>query len=112
MQAKYFSLEGLSALRETIERVREALNPKLHIRGILFCLFDPRTNLAQQVVREVETHFKGLVFNTRIPQNIRLSESPSHGLPAILYDIDSKGAQAYLALAREFLESLEQESTL
>ncbi len=112
MQAKYFSLEGLSALRETIARVKEALNPDLHIQGILFCLFDPRTNLAQQVVSEVEEHFKGLVFKTRIPQNIRLSESPSHGLPAILYDIDSKGAQAYLALARELLESLKQESTL
>lgn len=111
MQAKYFSLEGLSALSEIIERVREALNPGLHIQGILFCLFDPRTNLAQQVVSEVETHFEGLVFKTRIPQNIRLSESPSHGLPAILYDIESKGAQAYLALARELLESLEQEST-
>ncbi|MGB1701010.1 MAG: ParA family protein [Nannocystaceae bacterium] len=111
MQAKYFSLEGLSALRETMERVRGALNPGLHIQGILFCLFDPRTNLAQQVVKEVETHFEGLVFKTRIPQNIRLSESPSHGLPAILYDIDSKGAQAYLALARELLESLDQESS-
>lgn len=109
MQAKYFSLEGLSALQDTIARVKEALNPSLHIQGILFCLFDPRTNLAQQVVKEVETHFEGLVFQTRIPQNIRLSESPSHGLPAILYDIDSKGAQAYLSLARELLASLEQE---
>ena len=110
MQAKYFSLEGLSALQQTIDRVRESFNPDLSIEGILFCMFDPRTNLAQQVVREVEAHYGDLVFKTRIPQNIRLSESPSHGMPAILYDIDSKGAQAYLALAREVLDSLTPES--
>ncbi len=103
MQAKYFSLEGLSALHGTIDAIREALNPDLRIEGIVFCLFDPRTNLAQQVVREVREHFGELVYDTVIPINIRLSESPSFGKPALLYDIESKGAQAYLELAREFL---------
>jgi chromosome partitioning protein len=103
MQAKYFSLEGLGALAGTIERVKAALNPKLGIEGIVFCLFDKRTNLAQQVVTEVEQHFPGKVFETMIPQNIRLSESPSFGKPVLLYDIESKGAQAYLALAKELL---------
>jgi chromosome partitioning protein len=103
MQAKYFSLEGLGALVGTIERVKAALNPALSIEGIVFCMFDRRTNLAQQVVTEVEKHFPGQVYETMIPQNIRLSESPSFGKPALLYDIESKGAQAYLALANEVL---------
>jgi chromosome partitioning protein len=103
MQARYFSLEGLGALVGTIERIKAALNPQLHIEGIVFCMFDRRTNLAQQVVAEVEKHFPGQVFETMIPQNIRLSESPSFGKPALLYDIESKGAQAYLALAKEML---------
>ena len=103
MQAKYFSLEGLGALVGTIERVKAALNPGLGIEGIVFCMFDRRTNLAQQVVTEVEKHFPGQVYETMIPPNIRLSESPSFGKPALLYDIESKGAQAYLALANEML---------
>lgn len=103
MQAKYFSLEGLGALNGTIESIRGALNPNLHIEGIVFCLFDPRTNLSQQVVREVKEHFGTLVYDTMIPINVRLSESPSHGKPAILYDIESKGSKAYLELAREVL---------
>ncbi len=103
MQAKYFSLEGLGALNNTIEAVREAFNPGLSVEGIVFCMFDNRTNLARQVVQEVGEHFDGLVYDTRIPVNIRLSESPSHGKPALLYDIESRGAQAYLALAREVL---------
>jgi chromosome partitioning protein len=104
MQARYFSLEGLSALSGTIERVKAALNPTLSVEGIVFCMFDRRTNLAQQVVSEVQSHFPGRVFDTMIPQNIRLSESPSFGKPALLYDIESKGAQAYLNLAKELLE--------
>jgi chromosome partitioning protein len=104
MQAKYFSLEGLGALVGTIDRVKAALNPKLTVEGIVFCMFDRRTNLAQQVVTEVQSHFPGRVFETMIPQNIRLSESPSFGKPALLYDIESKGAQAYLTLAKELLE--------
>ena len=103
MQAKYFSLEGLGALNGTIEAVRDNLNPSLSIEGILFCMFDPRTNLAQQVVNEVTEHFGELVYDTKVPVNIRLSESPSHGKPVLLYDIESKGAQAYLQLAREVL---------
>jgi chromosome partitioning protein len=104
MQARYFSLEGLGALVGTIERVKAALNPTLSVEGIVFCMFDRRTNLAQQVVTEVQSHFPGRVFETVIPQNIRLSESPSFGKPALLYDIESKGAQAYLTLAKELLE--------
>jgi chromosome partitioning protein len=104
MQARYFSLEGLSALVGTIDRVKAALNPTLSVEGIVFCMFDRRTNLAQQVVSEVQDHFPGRVFSTMIPQNIRLSESPSFGKPALLYDIESKGAQAYLSLAKELLE--------
>lgn len=103
MQAKYFSLEGLGALVGTIERVKAALNPNLGLEGIVFCMYDRRTNLAQQVVTEVQTHFPGQVFETMIPQNVRLSESPSFGKPALLYDIESKGAQAYLTLAKELL---------
>lgn len=104
MQARYFSLEGLGALVGTIDRVRAGLNGELGIEGIVFCLFDRRTNLAQQVVAEVNTHFPGQVFETVIPPNIRLSESPSFGKPALLYDIESKGAQAYLSLAKELLD--------
>jgi len=104
MQARYFSLEGLGALVGTIERVRAALNPGLSIEGIVFCMFDRRTNLAQQVVANVQEHFGDKVFETVIPQNIRLSESPSFGKPALLYDIESKGAQAYLTLAKELLD--------
>ncbi len=107
MQARYFSLEGLGALVGTIDRVRAALNPTLEIEGIVFCMFDRRTNLAQQVVAEVEAHFGDKVFETVIPQNIRLSESPSFGKPALLYDIESKGAQAYLALAEELLQRMD-----
>jgi chromosome partitioning protein len=104
MQARYFSLEGLGALVGTIDRVKAALNPNLSIEGIVFCMFDRRTNLAQQVVSEVEKHFPDRVYTTMIPQNIRLSESPSFGKPALLYDIESKGAQAYLELTKEMLE--------
>lgn len=107
MQARYFSLEGLGALKGTIDSVRAALNAELSIEGIVFCMFDPRTNLAQQVVAEVREHFADLVYDTVIPINIRLSESPSFGKPALLYDIESKGAQAYLALAREVLARIE-----
>ena len=107
MQAKYFSLEGLGALTGTIERVRAALNPRLAIEGIVFCMFDRRTNLAQQVVAEVRQHFADKVFATTVPPNVRLSESPSHGKPVLLYDIESKGARAYLELAQELLSRIE-----
>ncbi len=107
MQAKYFSLEGLGALQGTIASIRAGLNATLAIEGILFCMFDPRTNLSQQVVKEVREHFGQLVYETMIPINVRLSESPSHGKPALLYDIESRGAQAYLELAREVLSRME-----
>ncbi len=106
MQAKYFSLEGLGALHGTIDAVKAGLNPGLRIEGIVFCMFDPRTNLAQQVVAEVKKHFGDVVYDTVVPVNIRLSESPSFGKPALLYDIESKGAQAYLQLAREVISRL------
>ncbi len=107
MQAKYFSLEGLGALNGTIDAVKAGLNPELKIEGIVFCMFDPRTNLAQQVVAEVRAHFGDAVYDTVVPVNIRLSESPSFGKPALLYDIESKGAQAYLQLAREVLSRMQ-----
>jgi chromosome partitioning protein len=107
MQAKYFSLEGLGALTGTIAMVRDSLNPRLEVEGIVFCMLDKRTNLAQQVVAEVKQHFAEHVFETVIPPNVRLSESPSHGKPVLLYDIESKGAKAYLELAHELLSRAE-----
>ena len=107
MQAKYFSLEGLGALTGTIAMVRESLNPRLTVEGIVFCMLDRRTNLAQQVIAEVKQHFADYLFETTIPPNIRLSESPSHGKPVLLYDVESKGAKAYLELAQEFLARAE-----
>jgi chromosome partitioning protein len=110
MQAKYFSLEGLGALTGTIGMVRDSLNPRLAVEGIVFCMLDKRTNLAQQVVAEVKQHFAEHVFETVIPPNVRLSESPSHGKPVLLYDIESKGAKAYLELAQELLSRAEARS--
>ncbi len=107
MQAKYFSLEGLGALTGTIGMVKDSLNPRLEVEGIVFCMLDKRTNLAQQVVAEVKAHFAQHVFETVIPPNVRLSESPSHGKPVLLYDIESKGAKAYLDLAQELLARAE-----
>jgi chromosome partitioning protein len=106
MQAEYFPLEGLSELLATIERVRRSLNPTLVLEGVLFCMFDGRTNLAGQVRSEVEAHLGGKVFDTFIPRNVRLSESPSHGKPILLYDLRSLGCRSYLALARELLARL------
>ena len=112
MLARYFSLEGLGSLRDTIERIRSAWNPSLTIDGIIFCMAERRTNLAQQVMAEVRRHFPSEVFEVEIPQNVRLSESPSFGKPALLYDIESKGAQAYLAMASELLNRLEGPNSL
>jgi chromosome partitioning protein len=103
MQCEYYALEGLSHLSETIEQVRAALNPQLHIEGILLTMVDPRMNLTQQVADEVRTHFSGKVYQTIIPRNVRLSEAPSHGKPILLYDHRSSGCMSYLALAQEFL---------
>ncbi len=104
MQAEYFAMEGLSALLTTIERVKQSFNPDLELDGILFCMYDPRTNLAGQVRGEVEEHMGDRVFRTLIPRNVRLSEAPSHGKPVLLYDLSCAGSQSYLKLAREFVD--------
>jgi chromosome partitioning protein len=101
VQAEYYALEGLSQLVAIIRRVREGLNPELTIRGVLITMFDGRTKLATEVLEEVHRFFPDLVFQTQIPRNIRLSEAPSYGKPAILFDVKSRGAQAYLSLAKE-----------
>jgi chromosome partitioning protein len=104
LHCEYFALEGLADLVGTMRRVRAALNPALDIEGVLLTMFDERTNLGQQVASDVRQFFKEKVFRTVIPRNVRLGEAPSHGMPVILYDVKSRGAEAYLALAREVLE--------
>jgi chromosome partitioning protein len=104
LHCEYFALEGLADLVGTIRRVRAALNPSLDIEGVLLTMFDERTNLGQQVATDVRQFFKEKVFRTVIPRNVRLGEAPSHGLPVILYDVKSRGAEAYITLAREVLE--------
>jgi chromosome partitioning protein len=104
LHCEYFALEGLADLVGTMRRVRAALNPALDIEGVLLTMFDERTNLGQQVANDVRQFFKEKVFRTVIPRNVRLGEAPSHGMPVILYDVKSRGAEAYLALAREVLE--------
>jgi chromosome partitioning protein len=107
MQCEYFALEGVSQLLGTIDRVRDALNPGLEIEGIALTMFDERMNLAKQVAEEVRSHFGELVYKSVIPRNVRLGEAPSFGKPIILYDIRSRGSEAYLSLAREFLQRAE-----
>ena len=104
LHCEYFALEGLADLVSTMRRVRAALNPGLDIEGVLLTMFDERTNLGQQVATDVRQFFKEKVFRTVIPRNVKLGEAPSHGVPVILYDVKSRGATAYLALAREMLE--------
>lgn len=104
LHCEYYALEGLADLWGTIRRVRGALNPALDIEGVLFTMFDERTNLSQQVAAEVRAFFKEKVYRTTIPRNVRLGEAPSHGMPVIEYDPKSRGAEAYIALAREVLE--------
>jgi chromosome partitioning protein len=103
LNCEYFALEGIAELVSTIKRVRGALNPRLEIEGVLLTMYDERTNLGQQVSTNIREYFAEKVYNTVIPRNIRLGEAPSHGLPVILYDVKSRGADAYVALAREFL---------
>ncbi|MCA1560860.1 MAG: ParA family protein, partial [Acidobacteria bacterium] len=103
LTCEYFALEGLADLVATLRRVRATVNPALDIEGVLLTMYDDRTNLGQQVARDIREFFKEKVFQTVIPRNIRLGEAPSHGKPAILYDVKSRGAEAYLALAREML---------
>ncbi|HEX7019268.1 MAG TPA: ParA family protein [Gemmatimonadaceae bacterium] len=103
LNCEYFALEGLADLVATLRRVRAGLNPSLDIAGVLMTMYDERTNLGQQVARDIRAFFEDRVFQTVIPRNIRLGEAPSHGVPAVLYDVKSRGAEAYLALARELL---------
>jgi len=103
LNCEYFALEGLADLVATLRRVRAVYNPSLDIAGVLLTMYDERTNLGQQVSRDIREFFQDRVYETVIPRNIRLGEAPSHGLPAILYDVKSRGSEAYLALAREVL---------
>ena len=106
LQCEYLALEGLAKLMQTIDLVRAGLNPKLGLEGLVLTMYDVRNNLALQVARETREHFRDQVFRTVIPRNVRLSEAPSHGKPALLYDINSKGALSYLQLAEELLERI------
>ncbi len=103
LQCEYYAMEGLAQLMSTIELVQQQLNPKLEIEGIVLTMFDPRANISHQVADEVRRVFPQLVFQAVVPRNVRLAESPSFGKPVLLYDIKSKGCEAYLAVARELL---------
>jgi chromosome partitioning protein len=108
MQCEYYALEGLSALLDTIEQIRESINPHLALEGILRTMHDPRNNLANEVSAQLIEHFGEKVFRTIIPRNVRLAEAPSFGRPALYHDKDSRGALAYLALAGEMLRRDEE----
>ena len=103
VQCEYFALEGISKLLNTIKIIKQKLNPKLEIEGFLLTMYDSRLRLANQIFDEVKRHFQELVFKTVIQRNVKLSESPSHGLPVILYDADSTGSKNHLALAKEII---------
>jgi len=104
VQCEYYALEGLSELLKTIELIRDNLNPRLEIEGILLTMFDARNNLSHQVAQEIKKYFPEKVFNSIIPRNVKLSESPSHGKPILLYDIKSKGSVSYLDFSKQLLE--------
>ena len=104
MQAEYFALEGVSELLDTMERIRQSLNPALEVEGVVLTMFDERTNLAQQVAGELRNFFGEKLFVSTIPRNVRLAEAPSHGKPALLYDVRSKGAESYIRLAKEVMD--------
>jgi chromosome partitioning protein len=108
MQCEYYALEGLSALLNTIEQIREAVNGELQVAGILRTMYDPRNNLSDDVSAQLLTHFEDKVYRTLIPRNIRLAEAPSFGVPALIHDKSSRGALAYLALAGEILRREER----
>jgi chromosome partitioning protein len=103
LQTEFFALEGLSQLLKTVDQVKRSINPKLEIQGIVLTMFDKRNNLALQVVEDVRSHLGDKVYETVIPRNVRVSEAPSHGKPAILYDLGCAGSQAYLQLASEVI---------
>ena len=108
IQCEYYALEGLSQLMNTVKLVQKHLNPSLDVEGVVLTMFDARTNLSIQVVEEVKKYFRNKVYRTIIPRNVRLSEAPSYGLPIILYDPKSKGAECYLELAEEVIEYSEE----
>ena len=112
MQCEYYALEGLSALLNTIEQIKQTVNPELEVEGLLRTMFDPRNNLANDVSGQLISHFPKKVYRTVIPRNVRLAEAPSHGLPVISYDKGSRGALAYLALAGEILRNDENTTLL
>ncbi|HSG32075.1 MAG TPA: AAA family ATPase [Thermodesulfobacteriota bacterium] len=105
VQCEYYALEGLSQLNRTINLIKERLNSDIQVEGYLLTLFDSRNRLSSVIVNEVRTYFKDKVFDTIVPRNVRLAECPSHGLPILLYDATSKGAQSYISLAREIIEN-------
>lgn len=107
LQCEYFALEGISALVSTVRRVKATMNPRLTMAGIVLTMHDERTNLSKDVANEVRQHFSSLVYDTIVPRNVRLAEAPSYGVPVLAYDIKSRGAQAYLALALEVLARAE-----
>jgi chromosome partitioning protein len=110
MQAEYFALEGVSELLDTVQRIREVFNPALELEGVVLAMFDDRTNLAQQVAAELKRHFEDKLCTTTIPRNVRLAEAPSHGKPALLYDPRSRGAEAYIKLAKELMDRMNGKS--
>ncbi|NBI08120.1 ParA family protein [Senegalia massiliensis] len=107
IQCEYYALEGVSQLMSTIKLIKKSLNPKLEVEGVVLSMFDGRTNLSIQVVDEVKKYFRGKVYTTLIPRNVRLAEAPSYGLSIVDYDPKSKGAEAYMELAEEFLDYIE-----
>ena len=104
MQAEYFALEGISELLDTIDRIKQSLNPSLAVEGVVLTMYDDRTNLAQSVANELKNYFGDLLCTSTIPRNVRLAEAPSHGKPALLYDPRSKGAESYIKLAKEIMD--------
>jgi chromosome partitioning protein len=110
MQCEYFALEGLSDLVNTVKRVYRNINPDLELIGLLRVMFDGRVTLQQQVSNQIETHFGDKVFKTVVPRNVRLAEAPSHGMPGIVYDKNSRGAKAYMDFGKELIKRLKKES--
>jgi chromosome partitioning protein len=106
LQSEFFALEGLSQLLQTVERIRTAFNPELAILGVALTMFDRRNRLSQQVSDDVRACLGRVVFDTVVPRNVRLSEAPSHGLPALIYDLRCPGSEAYVSLARELIARL------
>ena len=112
LQCEFYALEGLSHLKKTIERIKNKLNKSIYIEGILLTMYDKRNRISLEVKEEVKKHFGKDLFKTIIPRNVKLSEAPSHGLPAILYDINAPGSQAYISLAKEMIAKINMEKKI